>query len=93
MPNCCYCNKVFKDRQALGSHIKTHLDDSDEDSSQPIQRISQYNLIETTQVFNDQVVCKKPRVEQNSLRIMNSLNINESIEEQDQGQDHNQGQD
>src|ERR1700733_3901064 len=44
MPNCCYCNKVFKDRQALGSHIKTHLDDSDEDSSQPIQRISQHNL-------------------------------------------------
>ncbi|CAB5345933.1 unnamed protein product [Rhizophagus irregularis] len=31
MPTCTYCNKVFKDRQALGNHIRTHLDDSDED--------------------------------------------------------------
>jgi hypothetical protein len=25
------CSKIFKDRQALGNHIKTHLDDSDDD--------------------------------------------------------------
>src|SRR2546429_8468571 len=33
MPKCSYCNKNFKDRQALGNHIKTHLYDSDEDST------------------------------------------------------------
>ncbi|EXX52080.1 hypothetical protein RirG_256160 [Rhizophagus irregularis DAOM 197198w] len=31
MPTCTYCNKVFKDRQGLGNHIRTHLDDSDKD--------------------------------------------------------------
>src|SRR5436853_231851 len=31
MPKCYYCERVFKDQQAMGSHIKTHLDDSDDD--------------------------------------------------------------
>src|SRR6266498_438528 len=37
MPNCIYCSKVFKDSQALGNHIRTHLDDSDEDLLSPNQ--------------------------------------------------------
>jgi hypothetical protein len=77
------------------SHIKTHLDDSDEDSSQPIQRISHQNLIEiTARILNDQVVCKRARVEQNpnDFQRRDVLNINESIEGQNQGQDQEQNQ-
>jgi len=101
MPKCCYCKKVFKDRQALGSHIKTHLDDSDEDSNRSIQEISQ-NLIEaSTQILNDQtlektkVSCKRVRVEQdsNDFQRRYGLNINKSIEKQDQNQNQEQDRD
>ncbi|CAB4391951.1 unnamed protein product [Rhizophagus irregularis] len=55
MPKCSSCNRVFKDRQALGNHIKTHLNNSDDDLSlsiQPIQRISQNTVKPTKQVQN-----------------------------------------
>ena len=34
MPKCSYCSKIFNDRQALGNHIRIHLDDSDDEDSQ-----------------------------------------------------------
>ena len=39
MPTCSYCNKTFKDRQALGNHIRKYQYDSDDDlpsQNQPV---------------------------------------------------------
>ncbi len=50
IPKCSSCNKVFKNWQVLGNHIKKYFDDSDEDIPLPnqlIHRISQ-NLVETS---------------------------------------------
>jgi hypothetical protein len=77
MPKCSYCNRVFKDQQALGSHIKTHLDDSDEDLPLPNQMT--HKIETTTQILNNQNLperaCKRICIDQNS-----NLNIDESID-------------
>ncbi|CAB4391466.1 unnamed protein product [Rhizophagus irregularis] len=91
MPKCSSCNRVFKDRQALGNHIKTHLNDSDDDLSlsiQPIQRISQNTVkpIKQVQNMNKRIKedCSKRvqvRVEQDLTNIF--MNLDESSIEQD----------
>ncbi|CAG8722711.1 5237_t:CDS:2 [Cetraspora pellucida] len=54
MPKCLYYKKVFINQQALGNHIKKHLDDSNEDLSLP-NKVIHTNLVEiTNRVLNDQ---------------------------------------
>ncbi|KAF0551139.1 zn-finger domain-containing protein [Gigaspora margarita] len=75
MPNCPYCNKILMSRQALGNHIKKHLDDSDEDLPLPNQA-SQANLVEVTNKdLNDQTV---------NFNVDESIdfNVNKSTENQ-----------
>ncbi|CAB4421733.1 unnamed protein product [Rhizophagus irregularis] len=101
MPKCSYCNKILKDRQALGSHIRTHLYDSDdEDSNHPIYGNSQ-NVIETTHIISDQSISerteagctKKVRVEKSLDNFQRTVpGIDESVEEQDQVQEQYQVQ-
>ncbi|CAG8806111.1 7142_t:CDS:2, partial [Cetraspora pellucida] len=47
MPKCLYCKKVFINQQALGNHVKKHLDDSDEDLSLP-NKVIYTNLVKIT---------------------------------------------
>jgi len=61
MPNCTYCNKAFKDWQALGNHLKTHLNNSDdEDLSLPSNQ-SYHNT--TTQIIHNSNMSTKTNVE------------------------------
>ncbi|CAG8543588.1 15698_t:CDS:1 [Funneliformis caledonium] len=78
MLRCFSCNKVFKDRQALSNHIKTHLDNSDDDLPLSDQQICRIFLIETTRILNEkniferqtipekmETTCKRAHFEQN----------------------------
>jgi hypothetical protein len=58
MPKCSYCNKIFNDRQALGNHIKTHLDDSDDEDSQDLINMTFQNLNQNEFKEAD-VICKR----------------------------------
>ncbi|CAG8757916.1 1942_t:CDS:2, partial [Funneliformis caledonium] len=73
--------KVFKDRQALGNHIKTHLDDSNDDLpllDQPIRRIF---LIETTRILNEKNIFERQTMPERMETT--SFDVDKSIEEQD----------
>src|SRR5581483_5979389 len=50
MLTCSYCNKNFKDRQALGNHIRKHQYDSNDNLPSQNQPVYQdpINLIDTT---------------------------------------------
>ncbi|CAB4379343.1 unnamed protein product [Rhizophagus irregularis] len=58
MPTCTYCNKVFKDWQALGNHIRTHLDDSDKDI--PLTNQSFHDT--SIQIHNPNIFTKETNV-------------------------------
>ncbi|GBC03785.1 hypothetical protein RclHR1_05320002 [Rhizophagus clarus] len=80
MPNCTYCNKVFNDRQALGNHIRTHLDDSDEDLDLSLPNKLSSNT--TTYISTEtNVTYKKVHVEQktNDSRREETTFINDEI--------------
>ncbi|CAG8649390.1 2571_t:CDS:2 [Cetraspora pellucida] len=69
MPKCLYCKKVFINRQALGNHVKKHLDDSDEDLSLPNKAIHT-NLVEiTNRVLNNQ-----NKLERQNLSVKKDMN-------------------
>ena len=78
MPKYSSCNKNFKNRQALGNHMKTHLDDSDDE----LPLLGQI----TNQFLHEQNVektCKRIHIEDNNQE-RNVLDINnKSIEKQD----------
>ncbi|CAG8762502.1 19694_t:CDS:1 [Racocetra persica] len=80
MPKCFSCNKTFKDRQALGNHIKKHLDDSDDDLPFPNQTISQISPKKTTKV-NDKSISRRQNVIEetkiNDISEKDNLNIDE----------------
>lgn len=102
MPNCSYCNKAFRDRQALGSHVKIHLYDSDDDDlNYPINRVSQnIEISQTTAwIINDdqnisertEVVCSQdPNDSQRTVLDVGDIEeqdrVQVDIEEQDQVQ-------
>ncbi|GES84109.1 hypothetical protein GLOIN_2v1783703 [Rhizophagus clarus] len=80
MPNCTYCNKVFNDRQALGNHIRTHLDDSDKDLDLSLPNKLSSNT--TTYISTEtNVTYKKVYVEQktNDSRREETTFINDEI--------------
>ncbi|CAG8698078.1 12124_t:CDS:2 [Gigaspora margarita] len=63
MTKCSSCNKIFKDCQSLGSHMK-NLYDSDDDSSLPNQLIHEtsQNLAEITTFLNKQNESKRQKI-------------------------------
>src|SRR5436190_21083026 len=83
MPKCSDCNKDFKDRQALGNHIKTHLYDSDEDSQDPIDTIlhNQNEFNKRVRDISKEIACKRIHFEQqlNDGQQMFDEEINDSF--------------
>jgi len=87
MLTCSYCNKNFKDRQALGNHIRKHQYDSDNDLPSQNQLVYQdpINLIDTTtQNLCDSTNKKikvdyKINVEENLINDQRSLSIVRSL--------------
>ncbi|CAG8549712.1 8705_t:CDS:2 [Dentiscutata erythropus] len=85
MPNCPYCSKILMSRQALGNHIKKHLDDSDEDFSLPNQAAQTSLGKITNKVLNNQTKFKRQNfseeTETNYKKICFEHNLSNSLEE------------
>ncbi|CAG8810389.1 23686_t:CDS:1, partial [Dentiscutata erythropus] len=87
MPTCSSCNKFFESRQALGNHMKKHLDDSEDDSpssNQPIYRTSQKLIEITTKFLNEQNMSKRQNIpeqtEISNKRTQFECNLDDSQE-------------
>ncbi|CAB4444477.1 unnamed protein product [Rhizophagus irregularis] len=74
MPTCSYCNKNFKDHQALGNHIRKHQYDSDDDLPSQNQPVYQdpINLIDTT----TQNLCDSTN---KKIKVDYKMNVEENV--------------
>jgi hypothetical protein len=74
MPTCSYCNKNFKDRQALGNHIRKHQYDSDDDLPSQNQPVYQdpINSIDTA----TQNLCNSTN---KKIKVDYKMNIEENL--------------
>lgn len=82
MPTCIYCSKAFNDSQALGNHMRTHLDDSDEDDKEILipSKTSYDTTTSNKSIFIEKNACKRICIEQKT----SSSNVDEVIDNDDE---------
>ncbi|CAG8798331.1 12994_t:CDS:2 [Cetraspora pellucida] len=69
MPKCLYFKKVFINQQALGNHVKKHLDNSDEDLSF-LNKVIHTNLVEIT----NRILIDQNKLERQNLSVKKDIN-------------------